>query len=60
MSQIWCKFCGPEHTLRVEIRLEPAPIGSFSLAGAQTKVAATQWPYAVCESCGRSSRGQLD
>lgn len=57
-AQLWCRVCGPEHRLRVEMRLESAPIGSFSLSGVQMKVTAKKWPYAVCDNCGRASRGQ--
>lgn len=59
-SELWCRFCGPEQPLRVEMRLEAAPIGSFSLAGVQAKFSAKEWPYAVCDGCGRSSRGEQD
>lgn len=59
---MWCKHCGPEFPLRVEWREElvAKPLTSFSLAGAQMKVSAVkrEWPYAVCDSCGRESRGK--
>jgi len=55
---MWCKYCGPEFPLRIERRLEARPIGSFSLAGAQMKLSAREWPYAVCDGCGRESRGK--
>lgn len=51
-----CRHC--RHVgIRIEMRLETAPLGSFSLAGAQAKVTAREWPYAVCEGCGHVSRG---
>jgi len=61
---MWCKYCGPEQALRIEMReeFEAKPLGSFSLAGAQIKFSATkrEWPYAVCDGCGRESRGKVD
>jgi len=52
-----CRHCG--HVgVRIEWRLEAKPLGTFSLAGVQTKVSATEHPYAVCEGCGHVSRGE--
>lgn len=59
MSGLWCKHCGPDAPLRIEERFEAAPIGSFSLSGVQMKTTGQFWPYAVCDSCGRESRGKL-
>lgn len=63
MSDLWCKHCGPSHPLRIEWReiLEAKPIGTFSLAGAGMKVSCVkhEWPWAVCDNCGRESRGKL-
>ena len=42
------------------MRLETKPPGTHSLAGVGTKLAATEWPYAVCGGCGHTSRGQQD
>jgi hypothetical protein len=50
--------CG-KNSPRVEWRLEAKPIGTFSLAGQQMKVTATEWPWLVCDGCGRESRGKL-
>lgn len=51
-----CRHCG--HTgIRIEMRLEAKPLGSFSLAGAQTKFSVREHPYAVCEECEHVSRG---
>lgn len=52
-----CRYCG-HGAIRVEERLEALPEGAYSLAGEQDKVAARTWPYAVCEGCGHTSRGQ--
>jgi hypothetical protein len=52
-----CRKCGVP-ALRLEKRLEARPIGSFSIAGAQTKVSALEWPWCVCDSCGAESRGK--
>ena len=53
-----CRYCGSADTW-VEIRLEGKPLGTFSLAGVQTKTTAGEWPYAVCDGCGHESRGQV-
>lgn len=61
---LWCKHCGPEYPLRIEWReeIEAKKVGEFSLAGVQMKFSGVrrQWPYAVCDNCGRSSRGRLE
>jgi len=46
-----CPACGHEF-LAIENRLVTKPIGTFSLAGAQTKFSAYEWPYIVCDACG--------
>lgn len=51
-----CKHC--DHRLRVELRLVAAPFNSASLTGVHLKTTASEWPFAVCDGCGRSSRGQ--
>lgn len=51
---VYCKGFG----IRIETRLEAKPIGTYSIAGAQDKVVAQEWPYAVCLSCGHESRGK--
>lgn len=53
-----CRHCGSADTW-LEVRLEPKPVGTWSLAGQQTKVAAAVWPYLVCDGCGHVSRGQV-
>lgn len=61
---MWCRFCGPEHPLRIEWReqIELKPLGSFSLAGNQMKASALKrdWPWAVCDNCKRESKGKYD
>lgn len=60
---LWCRHCGPDYSLRIEYReeLEAKPVGAFSLAGQQIKFSAVKsdWPYAVCDNCGRESRGEV-
>jgi hypothetical protein len=45
---MWCKHCGPDFPLRIEMReeLEAKPIGTFSLAGVTPKFSAIkrEWP----------------
>ena len=53
-----CKRCGSED-FRVVYKLEARPLGTFSLSGHQMKFSAQQWPYAVCQGCGATSRGQV-
>ena len=59
---LWCKYCGPDHPLRIELREEflPRPLTGFSLAGNQLKLSAHRYthPYAVCDHCKRECRGQ--
>ena len=55
---MWCKHCGPDHPLRIEWRLVAKPLGTYSLAGAQTKVAATNTPFAICDRCERECQGK--
>jgi hypothetical protein len=63
MSGLWCKHCGPQQPLRIEMREElvAKPIGTFSLAGQTVKFSTVKrgWPWAVCDNCGRESRGTL-
>lgn len=54
-----CKYCGSDKTF-VVMRLEPAPLGSFSLAGVGMKTTAKEWPWAVCDGCGHESRGKTE
>lgn len=54
-----CRYCDSNDTW-IEMRLETKPPGTHSLAGVGTKLAATEWPYAVCDGCGHTSRGQQD
>ncbi|ARD42503.1 hypothetical protein [Actinomyces gaoshouyii] len=53
-----CARCGIDGQLRIEYRMEAKPLGTFSLAGAQMKVAATRWPWMVCGACGATCRGE--
>lgn len=63
-ERLWCRYCGPDFELRIEYReeLEAKPLGSFSLAGMNPKFSAVKrnWPWAVCDNCGRQSRGQFE
>lgn len=61
LTGVPCRDCG-QLTLRIEWRskLVAKPTGSYSLAGAQPKVAAEEkpWPWAVCDNCGDESEGK--
>lgn len=52
-----CRDCHTP-TLTLEWRWETAPLGSFSLAGVQTKTTAYRWPWCVCTTCGAESKGK--
>lgn len=57
VSDTACPACGVK-ALAIETRLEAKPTGTYSLAGAQTKVAAVEWPWLMCGSCGAEARGK--
>lgn len=46
-----CPACG-ERELHIVRKLRAAQVGEFSLAGAQVKFTAQEWPYLVCDHCG--------
>lgn len=54
-----CPACG-QSRLRFTTKLESRPIGTFSLAGAQLKTSAIEWPYVVCdnETCDFEQRAK--
>lgn len=56
---VQCKHCGSVETFIV-MRLEPAPLGTHSLAGVGLKATAKNWPWAVCDGCGHESRGERE
>jgi hypothetical protein len=56
-----CPSCGAAPgCLSVEFRLAAKSVGSFSLAGAQTKFAATEVPELSCSACGLFLTGVFD
>lgn len=57
MTATICPACGAD-ALRIEYRLRAKPLGTYSLAGAQPKVAAENWPWLVCDSCGIEAEGK--
>lgn len=59
VSTTACPACG-EQRLEIEYRLEAKPLGSYSLAGHQVKVAASGWPWLVCRNCGVEARGKWE
>lgn len=58
ISEVTCTYCGVFGQIEIKNLLETKPLGSFSLAGVQTKTTGSYWPYAICGSCGHKSRGQ--
>ena len=60
LPDVTCKYCGVTGQVRVEMRLVAKPAGTYSLAGAQMKVSATSWPWAVCDACGHESKARKD
>lgn len=59
LADVTCRHCGAEKVW-IEWRLEAKAPGTHSLAGMAMKLAATSRPYAVCDGCGHTSRGQQD
>lgn len=55
-----CPECGSTGTLTLRTVLVAKPTGSHSLAGVQTKVAATDVAEVRCSACGTSRRGRLE
>jgi hypothetical protein len=54
-----CPRCGTP-ALHIEERLTVKRPGTYSLAGVQTKVAATQSVYLVCRACGAEVEGTVE
>jgi hypothetical protein len=54
LADVVCPDCNAVGTLALEYLLVAKPFGTYSLAGAQPKVAAYEWPHLVCkaEGCG--------
>lgn len=54
LARLECPHCHTTGSLRIEVRLVAKPLGSYSIAGAQPKVVATQIPHLVCTkaNCG--------
>lgn len=58
LEEATCQKCFQAGGLTVEYRLTAMPIGSFSLAGAQMKVSALEWPWLMCRHCGAECQGK--
>lgn len=54
LRDVACPGCG-EYALTIEERPVARDVGTFSLAGAQTKFSATMVPHLVCTACGISA-----
>lgn len=54
-----CPHCGVA-ALHIEARFAASPIGTYSLAGAQMKLAAELTVYLVCRACGAEVRGAIE
>lgn len=58
LTGVPCRDCGVP-ALRVEWRLVVRPYSDlYSLAGVQTKMAAVEHPWCVCDDCGAESKGK--
>ncbi len=56
-----CPACGAgPGTLSIGEQLQARPFGSYSLAGAQLKVAAVAVPVLACSACGLRITGRYD
>jgi transcription elongation factor Elf1 len=51
IADVPCPECGAK-AFSIKTRLVARPIGTYSLAGAQMKVSAYEWPHLVCGNCG--------
>lgn len=60
VREVPCPTCG-RLTLRFTTKLEPRPLGTWSLAGQQPKTSAVEWPYVVCDgdACDFEQRAKL-
>lgn len=54
-----CPACGTADSIAVHPVLSVKPVGSFSLAGAQTKFVASERFALRCAACGLEVLGQL-
>lgn len=52
-----CPACGAAGSLRLETRIEAKEIGTFSVAGSQMKVVASEVIWLVCDSCKIEAKG---
>lgn len=52
-----CPLCSGD--LTIQMRLEAKPLGTWSSAGGQIKVAASNWPWLVCSDCPFQEKGRL-
>jgi hypothetical protein len=57
LASVACPDCRAVGSLELVWKLEPSPLGTYSLAGVQTKVSAARVPYLEC-ACGFSERGK--
>lgn len=55
-----CPSCSATGTITVRPVLAAKPPGTFSLSGAQTKLAAVAAAVAECSACGLSVTGRLE
>ena len=54
-----CPVCSARNTLKITMRLVANPVGSFSIAGAQTKFTARELPVLDCRACGLHLVGDI-
>lgn len=52
-----CRYCHGTD-VRIVDRFEVVPLGTYSVAGAQDKVAVTSTVWAICGTCGHASQGK--
>lgn len=55
-----CPVCRCFGTLRIERGFRTASVGTYSLAGAQLKVAAVEAPRLCCSECGLDVLGEYE
>lgn len=55
-----CPKCSVYGSLVLDVQLIAKPVGSFSLAGVQTKFSAEEVPALKCELCGWTKTGRIE
>jgi len=58
LAAVPCPNCRRVGTLELEMRMEAKGLGTYSIAGVQPKLVASEVPYLVCGECSIAIRGK--